>query len=389
MSNGQDNQETMDRLIDDSRIMGATRVIRDPDPLKVTREQGKLVIAAIAAHVKESGISVTQIARSIGMSTSAVSEALRWQYKGHWQQLLLDLDRWLEAEVRQPVARPSNFVMTRVAQEMFTVAEAAIHLKGIGLIFGPSGIGKTLALRAIEAEKPGAVLVRMETVSTTPAAVIDTIGRTMRVFTSGNPSQRRTHLALHRIKEALRGTSRLLIVDEIHKLTGGSYDRSLNTLRDLHDATGCPMLWSGTTDLVAYLEREVGPTREPLSQIRRRIVICRDLTERTIRPDGGPGEPLFSVEEIRAMFAAGKMRMTPGAVRMLAELANVFDAGHLGACATLIAMARKVNERTADVLTEEMLQAALGFAVNRRGANHLKDRLAVSRQGHTQAARAG
>ena len=52
-------------------------------------------------------------------------------------------------------------------------------------------------------------------------------------------------------------------------------------------------------------------------------------------------------------------------------------------------MARKVNEKTADALTEEMLQAALGFMVNRRAVNHLKDRLAASRQGHAQAVRAG
>jgi hypothetical protein len=201
--------------------------------------------------------------------------------------------------------------------------------------------------------------------------------------------QKNTSLAMLRIKEALRGTSRLLIIDEIHKLCGQSHDKGLNVLRDLHDATGVPMLWCGSTDLVAYLERETGATREPLAQIRRRIVISRDLAERTIRPDGGPGEALFSVDETRQMFNAGKMRLTPGAIRMLAELANVYDGGHAGACASLVAMARKVNEKSADLLTEEMLMAALGFMVNRRMVNHLKDRLATSRQGVLQTAKAG
>jgi DNA transposition AAA+ family ATPase len=389
MSDSQDNQQHMSRMIDDARIIGPTRVILDPDETKVTREQAEGVVAAIKAHMEERGTSLTWIARSLGISASSVSETMRFEYVGNWKKIILDLDRWLENEVKAPAAKPTNFVMTRVAQEIFTVAEAAIHLRGIGLVFGPSGSGKTMALRAIEAEKPGAVLVRLETAGTTAAAVIDTIARAMRVYNSGTRVQKNTSLAMLRIKEALRGTSRLLIIDEIHKLCGQSHDKGLNVLRDLHDATGVPMLWCGSTDLVAYLERETGPTREPLAQIRRRILIARNLAERTIRPDGGPGEALFSVDEIRSMFNAGKMRLTPGAIRMLAELANVYDGGHAGACASLVAMARKVNEKTADHLTEEMLMAALGFMVNRRMVNHLKDRIAASRQGVLQAARAG
>ena len=149
------------------------------------------------------------------------------------------------------------------------------------------------------------------------------------------------------------------------------------------------MLWCGTTDLVAYLERETGPTREPLAQIRRRIVISRDLTERTFRPDGGPGEPLYTVDEIRAIFAAGKLKLTSDAIRTLTDLANLFDAGHLGACSSLLAMATKLNERTADVVTGDMLKAALGLMVNRRATQHLGERLAAQRSSPAARVRAG
>lgn len=166
-------------------------------------------------------------------------------------------------------------------------------------------------------------------------------------------------------------------------------DKVLNVLRDLHDATGCPMLWCGTTDLVAYLERETGLTREPLAQIRRRIVICRDLTERTYKPDGGPGEPLYTVEEIRSIFAAGKLKLTSDALRTLTDLANLFDSGHLGACRSLLAMTVKLNERTADVITGDMLKASLGLMVNRRAMLHLGERLSAQRVQPVNRVRAG
>jgi hypothetical protein len=45
------------------------------------------------------------------------------------------------------------------------------------------------------------------------------------------------------------------IADELHKLASRRHDEVLHMLRDLHDATGMPMLWIGAPSLAAYLLR--------------------------------------------------------------------------------------------------------------------------------------
>jgi hypothetical protein len=172
------------------------------------------------------------------------------------------------------------------------------------------------------------------------------------------------------VKDVLAGSPRLIILDEVHKLctgTAANDDRVLTILRDLHDHTGCPMLLCGTTDLVAYLERRQAKGFEPLSQIRRRIGIARDLAERASGGDGGPGEPLFTVDEVRRMFAGQQMRLASDAARYLAMLANLPDSGHVGTCRNLVTMALKVHGRGgADTLTADMLRSVHRLLVNRR-----------------------
>jgi DNA transposition AAA+ family ATPase len=364
----------MDTLLDDARILGASRIIRDIDPSKVTREQAEQVVLQLKDWMQHTGASLSFVARAIGVGTSTLHYVVNLTYNGNWQQIIIDVYRYLEDDIKSRQSRrPGNVVRTSVAEDVFMVADAAIHLRGIGLVWGPSGVGKTMALKAVTAEKPGAVFVSLETLASTPAGVAAAIAHAMRLL----PSQRSattTRDALLSVKDRLKHTPRLLVIDEIHKLCGMAGDKALHVLRDLHDATGSPMIWCGTTDLVAYLERKSGDAREPLAQIRRRIVISRDLNER-IAPDGG-GKPLYTLEEVRAVFSGFKMRLTPGAWNDLAELANLPDAGHIGGCATLMKLAAKVYEQQAAPVTAEQLRAVLRLMVNRRGLDHLSARLA-------------
>ncbi len=348
--------------------MNGSRTIRHDDSEKVTPQDREAVATAIRAYLAHRALPCSYLSRDVGVSASTISQFLKGTYKGDWQRLAIDLDLWLEVQMNRDAApRVAEFVQTGVAREIALVASIAADLGGIGMAFGDSGIGKTLALRAIEAERPGSIYVSIEQVGTTAQAVIEAIGRAMKV----NPGARYVssrHWA-EAIKARLRGTGRLLIVDQIHKLCGvDPQDRALFALCDLHDLTGAPQLWVGTTDLVGYLERGEGRGKQSLAQIRSRIVVCRDLHERS--SDGGQGEPLFTIDDVRKVFARNKIRLAGDAARYLMKLANLPGSGGLRACINIVRMATKVFESRADgkavSLSADALHAVMPMLATKR-----------------------
>jgi hypothetical protein len=129
-------------------------------------------------------------------------------------------------------------------------------------------------------------------------------------------------------------------------------------LTDLWDKCHSPQLWCGTSDIVQYLNRRQARGEFTLAQIRRRIQINHDLMERTRRGDGNPGEPLYTVEEIRKIFSRNKMRLATDAALYVCALACIEDSGAIGSAANLVRAATAINEpRGATVLTADMLRS--------------------------------
>jgi len=385
-----EDKQPMQRLDEQRRTLGATRVIRDGTPPEnVTPEDRAAVLQALSDYRSRRGLRWYAIAKGAGMHRSALSAILCGRDVARWQAIIIDLDKWLEDQIKRDEAeKPAAFILTQVAQEVFTVANAAIHLKTIGLVWGWSGLGKTMALKAVAAEKPGSLFISVRTAAASPLGLARTIATAARQRDMATlPLSGLTR----RLEELFDGTGRLIILDEIHKLTGCPDDRPLHWLRDLFDATHCPQLWSGTTDLIAYLDRRVAAGKEPLAQIRRRIGIAHDLTARCQGGggggDGGEEGPdaLYSVDEIRQILTSGKMRLTPEALRYLTTLANLPDSGGLGTIMNLFAMAEKVNGADAKTITADMLRAVHRLLVGGRDYVFLQERMKSAEPGRPAA----
>jgi DNA transposition AAA+ family ATPase len=304
----------------------------------------------------------------LSISAGTLSQVLTGVYKGDWRRVVLDLDRWLEDELKRAESpKPAAFVLTTVAEEILTVAQAAIHLNGIGVVYGESGIGKTWALKAVCEEKPGAVYVSLDTIKSQVSGVVHAVCDAVGIRGLGKVSSRCAYDAL---VSRLKGSGRLIVIDQIHRVCTGKTDRPLYTLADLHDATGCPMLWCGTIDLVEYLARGERGGREPLAQIRRRIAICRDLHERTVGDRGRPAEKLFSVEEVRQVFARSRIKLTTDGADYLCRLANLPGDGHLSDASNVVIMAQLMRQRSGDTgaVSAAELRSAQRLLVNRRRA---------------------
>jgi hypothetical protein len=147
------------------------------------------------------------------------------------------------------------------------------------------------------------------------------------------------------------------MIDEIHNLCGAKHDKPFFILKDLYNETETAQLWSGTNDLVKYFNRQILRDHdESLAQIRRRIFPAVDLME-GVRTDGG-GEPLWSIDQIREAFAHNKLKLTGGAARFLAMLANMPDSGSIGLCVQLVeyvtAIGRNLTSIDVPVLKQAM-----------------------------------
>lgn len=330
-------------------------------PEDVTPAIASEIIRHVSHYKTEKKLTLKQIARGIGMTESVISQVLGGKYAGDARTVLIDLDRWLEDQMKIDLApKPASFVWTSIAREIETIANAAVELKTIGLIYGPetSGLGKTTALQAIASERPGCIFVTIDKVSATSGGLLRQICASFRTTFHHNHSY-----CFEQVCERLGGTSRLLIVDQIHNFCGSRHDKPFYMLADLYERTKAPQLWAGTSDIVTYLRRGQAKGQEPLSQIRSRIGICRDLTQRMrtgggADGSGGNGAALYTTDEIRAIFGKNKMRLAADAARYLLRLANLPDSGALRTCKNLIVMATTIYQRTHDTLTEELLRAA-------------------------------
>lgn len=371
MADQQDNR-LMDALMDEARKRGETRMfLEGTSPEQVTQEKADLVIHHVELYAKERKLSRKDIGRDIGVSASVVSEVLNKRYAGDWRQVILDLDCWLDQQQQRDQSPHAErpFILTSVAREIFSIANMVITTRKIGMVYGPdsSGIGKTMALRALQKEKPGSILVTCDKIESNPTGLLRAIAAGLQI----TPAQ--SNRALYsRIKEILKGTSRLLIVDQIHNLRRSKDDKPFYILTDLWDATGSPQLWCGTADLVSYLNKGRRQD-ESLAQIRRRLAIVRDLLQRTrSEGDGGRGEPLFTIEDIRKVFGSNKIRLAPDAERFLMQLANIPDAGGLGAADNLVqlATALALNDKR-ESIDQGMLLGCLQYTVQADVYHHL------------------
>jgi DNA transposition AAA+ family ATPase len=320
------------RLAEQARILGEARMLRDEQPL--TDELTKAVIARFKEYLARAQKSETWAAKSVGIASSTLNQVVNGTYAGDVEKMVRQLDKWLEQQIlREQAPKPGGFVKTRVAEQIYGVARWIQKINAIGLVHGPAGVGKSITAQAVRAETPGSLFISITTAGQSKLAVLEALARAMRLtgltLTANN--------LFNLLVEELKDTNRLVIVDEVHKLEGRRKDEALHTLRDLHDQTGCPMLWLGMTNIANYIQQ--GKTKfEPLDQIASRIKFWLNLTAVANGDDGGPG--LYTIDDVRRWLAAQKIRVADDAVRYLQMIANEPQMGGLRTCDGLLRVAR-------------------------------------------------
>lgn len=330
----------LSRLVNkDGRIIREARMLPRNEELTAARR------AEIIAHIKDflarHNITQVQVARQMGdLSASNISAILSGSYDhAKLDEHLVSLNNWMEGEATRRATRPDNdYVDTHVARQIIGCAKKVIEYGCMGVAYGPTGVGKTMVAHVICERYHGTIYHMAGEGMRNYTALRRTIGNVLRVFSS---RQKRQHQGLPigaRVMEKLRGSHRLILIDEAHQLD----ESSLNYLRTLHDQCGVPVMMMSTIDLVQRLRRD---NDEDHGQLYSRIGYVVDVTRGRDKVPGGR-KPLFTLSEIRQLFESDQVRLAPDGQGYLMDVANSLGQGSLRRCKYVMRWACMI-ERTA------------------------------------------
>ncbi len=378
------NANLMDKLELDARADDGPRSEPEDLTVRMTPQARRAKINAILKLQRELGMNRGDSAKAIGKSTTVVTQVLNDRYPANPDPILNQLHQKLH-DLDQVQQGPGHgeFVTTTVAREIFIVVKNVIKLGTIGAMWGPAGVGKSLALRAAARQRPDSIYLEVMA-HWTAAGLAEHLTRPVGAPISG---ERNTSRTVHRILERLTGSHRLLIFDEAHLLKR----EAMTLVRQIHDAAGCPVLLAGVPGLLDRIMAGRGDRMQGAT-LYSRIGLKYNLTQRCTER----GEPLYKVEDVQRFFESLRLfvhgtnepvRLSHDALMWLWAAAclpaDECDEGGLRACKNALRLAYQANYKQAGftgTLTREMLTEASGMLIGTGAARHLNDRVVLQQR---------
>jgi len=296
----------------EARVLRVTGMLPETGPLTDKHIAG--VQDDASRYLKEHGVAYADLAAAIGENQTYVSNF----FTGAAAMAVKTRDRlaraivtYLEEDYRHRSARlETAFVQTVVAKRLFNLARNVKATRDMGVGYGPAGIGKTACAMALTQELPGTIYIRVTKACRSEAGLLRKIWSALR----RTHRQRRNPPGFDEVADELRGTGRLLILDQAHDLK----DPAFRLLMDLHDECELPILLLGTIDVRNKVKADNDPHYGQFSsRVGPRINLLKEFTEAT----AGRGQQWLTIAQIRAMFRTGKLKLSGDAARMLATIA--------------------------------------------------------------------
>ncbi len=311
--------DEFDKLVEqEARLRKVSRMVPTTGPLTDTKRAE--IRQALEAFMREHGLTQADVAKAIGRKTTYVNNLLNEAATlpvATRDEMYRDLNNWMDREARARAnRRPDDFVVTRVAERMFALAERLVERADMAVAYGPAGAGKTKTIEALIAEIPTAIAITADHDSRYPTGLL------RKLYNSVSRKKRLGPARLEEVVEKLRkperiATHNLVVVDQAHVL----HDRSIRLLAELADQAQCSVLLIGTVDLKTRVSSDDDPEYGQLSsRFGMRINLAPELTGSFA--GSKRAAECFSVADIRKIFHRSKIKLHPDAARMLCEIAN-------------------------------------------------------------------
>lgn len=287
-------------------------------------------------YIATTGKTQAEIARSVGVSDSRISQFRKGTYTGDNESLAYSLQQMMNLDTRrQQTVKKPGFVVTSTAKEVMTVARYTHEHTDIGVIYGPAGIGKTMALKQYAQEYPSTVFITADVTTARAKALLEEIADKIGTKSSGTQS------AIKRgIISELNRSGRMIIIDEAQHL---AYE-ALEALRTImHDTCGTGVLLCGNEVIYSNM---IGKRNAPFAQLFSRVGISRGLSKKV------------SLEDIRKIVCQD-LPVTEECVQYFHSVAN--SPGGIRLAVKLFVLAWETANRINEPISLDILTSASEF----------------------------
>lgn len=251
-----------------------------------SRTYNKGLQSQLDAFVAEIG-SQSKAARAIGLSDSVISQYRRSNYEnGNIEETEKKLAEFFTihdekaaaaeaAEPYQPVL--DEYVHTSISDDVYKAIRYCQLNKGITVLHGDAGVGKTMAAEQYAVDNPGTALyLQVSPVTGSLGSFLKYLARALRISERGSKLN-----MIFAIREKLDGTDRVLIIDEAQhlKLSALEEIRTWAEPSTIKGKQGIGIVLVGNTEVY---DRMLGRQQANFAQLFSRIRMNREYSTRQV-----------------------------------------------------------------------------------------------------------
>ena len=237
--------------------------------------------ADLLQFLQDSGKSQQQIAKETGISAARISKFLDGTYSGDVEGTAREVQNYLAvAKARLNTVQTDFFYpqLRNTKDVLFACLYAHKHNK-VALVCSAAGAGKTTALNHYADHNAEVIMVTANACTPSAMSILKMICAEL-----GKPAPGRRDAMMELLVDQLRGSNRLIIIDEADHLSFSA----LQAVRNLNDLAGVGIVFSGNDKI--YLHMTSPRKGYEYEQIRTRIIVRKKVHNE------------YTVEEIQGVF---------------------------------------------------------------------------------------
>lgn len=314
----------------------------------LTQDERDRIVENVKRYQEIHGLTLNDLSKMLGDKRgNTISQLLSGTYNvsdATLNENLRKLNDAIELDARRRAGRAPDkpLATTHVVKLVKTAVDICRQNCTMGYVTGPAGCGKTATIKEIIKTEPGTVYVMAQREVRSPSKMLGYLANVLGVGRTNRRRNFRGSTLSERIREQLKGSHRLIVVDEAQKLEVDT----IELFREIHDYCEVPVLMVGSFDLAELIR---STTTEDGGQLESRFGPRFDVI-RSRRSPGARGRelPIFTLAQIREILTAPGLRFNDDAMAYLLRLANENGKGAVRRVRFVVAIAARMARKRGD-----------------------------------------